>query len=51
MANRLVKTTVNTSYNPPQRRKKTKQTPTASAFKGLNSNQLRKILGEVTGKP
>jgi hypothetical protein len=38
-------------YNPPQRRKKTKQTPTASAFKGLNSNQLRKILGEVTAKP
>ena len=35
----------------PKRRKKTKQTPTASAFKGLNSNQLRKILGEVTAKP
>ena len=38
-------------YDKPKRRKKTKQTPTASAFKGLNSNQLRKILGEVTAKP
>jgi hypothetical protein len=56
MVHRLVKTTVDSSYSSPQRKKRTKQAPPMSAFKGLTSSQLRKILGavtktEVTAKP